>query len=140
LIGFSKSGYGAIDLLLKHPNTFDAAAAFDFPAEMSSYDSYGADPMANYGTQENFQDNYELTGAFINKLKTPFTAQNRILISKGPAFASQMADFDALLTTQGLAHVLLAQTNFAHDWSSGWLANSVAGLFALAKTPGPRTN
>ncbi len=37
LIGFSKSGYGAVDLLLKHPTTFDAAAAFDFPADMRTY-------------------------------------------------------------------------------------------------------
>ena len=42
LIGFSKSGYGAVDLLLKHPTTFDAAAAFDFPADMGRYDGLGS--------------------------------------------------------------------------------------------------
>jgi Putative esterase len=43
LIGFSKSGYGALDLLLKHPSVFSAAAAWDFPVDMTSYDEYGAD-------------------------------------------------------------------------------------------------
>ena len=31
LVGFSKSGYGALDLELKHPSVFSAVAAFDFP-------------------------------------------------------------------------------------------------------------
>ena len=42
LVGFSKSGYGALDLELKHPSVFSAVAAFDFPADMSSYDDYGS--------------------------------------------------------------------------------------------------
>src|SRR4029077_9893987 len=32
LIGFSKSGVGAMDLILKHPDVFTLAAAWDFPA------------------------------------------------------------------------------------------------------------
>jgi hypothetical protein len=50
LIGFSKSGYGALDLLFKHPAVFDAAAAWDFPADMAAYDTYGASSSGNYGT------------------------------------------------------------------------------------------
>ena len=42
LIGFSKSGLGAQDLILKHPDLFALAASWDFPADMSSYD----DPAA----------------------------------------------------------------------------------------------
>ena len=42
LIGFSKSGYGALDLLFKHPAVFDAAAAWDFPADMADYNAYNA--------------------------------------------------------------------------------------------------
>ena len=36
LIGFSKSGIGGQDLLLKHPDLFTLAASWDFPADMSS--------------------------------------------------------------------------------------------------------
>jgi hypothetical protein len=46
LIGFSKSGYGGLDLLFKHPDVFDAIAAWDFPADMATYIDYGA--SANY--------------------------------------------------------------------------------------------
>ena len=44
LIGFSKSGYGAQDLILKYPNLFTLAASWDFPADMSSYDALGDRP------------------------------------------------------------------------------------------------
>ena len=70
LIGFSKSGYGAIDLVLKHPTTFTLAAAWDFPADMSRYDQYG--DSANYGTDANFQSHYRLTSAFVGARKAPF--------------------------------------------------------------------
>src|SRR5271166_4714834 len=129
LVGFSKSGYGALDLLFKHPGTFDVAAAFDFPGDMTSYDDYGA--SQNYGTQANFQDNYQLTGAFIDNWKSPFTTQDRILISEGEVFSNQVGDFNALLASHGVEDTLLHQTYDAHSWYGGWLPNAVAGLFGL---------
>ena len=54
LIGYSKSGYGALDLELKHPSVFSAVAAFDFPGDMSSYDDFGQDSAVIYGTEANF--------------------------------------------------------------------------------------
>ena len=66
-------------------------------------------------------------------MKAPFTNEDRILISEGPAFQSQVADFDALLTSQGVMHTLLNQTNDAHTWSGGWLSGAIAGLYGLEK-------
>jgi Tryptophan-rich Synechocystis species C-terminal domain/Putative esterase len=132
LVGFSKSGYGAVDLLLKHPSVFAAAAAFDFPADMATYDQAGSSSADDYGTEANFENNYQLTGSFINSLKAPFTTEDRLLISEGPDYGTQVADFDALLTSQGVMHTLsTAQTNDAHSWSGGWLSGAVAGLYGL---------
>ena len=131
LVGFSKSGYGALDLELKHPSVFSAVAAFDFPGDMTSYDDYGSSSANDYGTQANFQDNYEMNASFIDAHATPFTSQDRILISEGPIFQSQVADFDTLLTSQGVMHALLNQTNDVHTWSGGWLSGAVAGLYGL---------
>ena len=50
LIGFSKSGLGAQDLLLKHPDLFAAAASWDFPADMDAYD-VGSRHPARYRRQ-----------------------------------------------------------------------------------------
>ena len=48
---------------MKHPDLFSLAASWDFPADMSSYDQYGA--ASSYGTDANFQANYRLTPAFL---------------------------------------------------------------------------
>jgi hypothetical protein len=131
LVGFSKSGYGALDLLFKYPSLFDAAAAFDFPADMAAYDEFGSSPSQNYGTDTNFQNNYRLTNTFIDTWKAPFTTAERVWISEGPAYHTHVANFSALLTSQGVSHTLSIQTNNAHTWSGGWLSGAVSGLFGL---------
>ena len=72
-----------------------------------------------------------MTGTFIDTWKAPFTTEDRILISEGDVFQTQVADFDALLTSHGVEHTLLTQTSDAHSWSGGWLSDAVAGLYGL---------
>ena len=129
LIGFSKSGYGALDLLFKHPAVFEAAAAWDFPADMTSYEDWGA--STDYGTEANFQDNYRLTGSFIDALKAPFTTENRIWFSGYSIFPTDVTDFDTLLTSEGVLHTLGTESVAGHAWDGGWLPNAVAGLYGL---------
>ncbi len=106
LIGFSKSGIGAQDLILKHPDLFQLAASWDFPADMSSYDEYGTSSADNYGTDANFQANYRLTQAFVDAHKTPFLTNNRIWIGGYNAFQTDISDYDALLTSEGILHTM----------------------------------
>jgi hypothetical protein len=106
---------------------------------MTSYDDYGSSSANDYGTQANFQDNYEMNASFIDAHDASFTNQDRILISEGPAFQSQVADFDTLLTSQGVMHTTLDQTNDSHAWAGGWLPGAIAGLYGLEQklTPAP---
>ncbi len=130
LLGFSKSGYGALDLLFKHPTVFSAAAAWDFPADMPNYDSI-ASASGNYGTNANFQANYQLTGSFIDGLKAPFLSQDRIWMSGYAVFQKDIADFDALLTAHGVDHTLAPQAASVHAWQGSWLPEAVSGLYGL---------
>jgi hypothetical protein len=131
LIGFSKSGNGAVALELKHPSVFDAVAAWDFVADMSSYDQYGLSSSNNYGTNPNFQDNYRLNGAFVDAWRAPFTAENRIWMSEGPSYGTQVAHFDALLTSHAVLHSHSVQMVSSHTWFGGWLSDAIAGLYGL---------
>ena len=127
LIGLSKSGLGAEDLLFKHPDLFTQAATWDFPADMSSYSLYGAGE--SYGTEDNFQTNYRLTPAFVDARKSPFLAHSRLWIGGYQTFQTDVSDFDALLTSDGIPH--LAETPpqpMAHRWDSGWLPIALAAL------------
>ena len=127
LLGFSKSGIGGEDLILKHPDVFTLVASWDFPADMSTYSQYG-DSTYNYGTDANFQANYRLTQAFVDARKAPFTANNRIWIGGYNIFQADVVDYNALLTSEGIAHTLGAMQSVAHRWDSGWVAGALAGL------------
>ena len=129
LIGFSKSGIGGQDLILKHPDVFTLAASWDFPADMSTYDQLGGDPADSYGTDANFQANYRLTPAFLQAHKAPFVSSNRIWIGGYGAFQQDDSDYDALLTSEGIEHTTETPTYMAHDWDSGWVPLALAALY-----------
>jgi hypothetical protein len=129
LIGFSKSGIGGQDLILKHPNLFALAATWDFPADMSSAGQFGSDSSNGYGTNANFQQNYELTRAFVDARKAPFVASNRIWIGGYYYFGQDVADYDALLTAEGIRHTTETPTYAAHMWTSGWVPIAMAALY-----------
>jgi Putative esterase len=129
LIGFSKSGLGAQDLILKHPGVFALAASWDSPFDMSSYDEFGDDSAANYGTAANFQDNYRLTGAFLYAHRVPFLTSDRIWIGGYGVFQADDSDYDALLTSEGILHSTETPQYMAHRWDSGWVPIALAALY-----------
>ena len=128
LIGFSKSGYGAQDLILKYPNLFTLAASWDFPADMSSYDEYTGSGE-NYGTAANFEANYQLTSAFVDSHEAPFLTENRIWIEGGSLYPTDVSDYDALLTSAGIKHTTAPSQDLTHAWDSTWVQEAVAALY-----------
>ena len=128
LIGFSKSGIGAEDLILKHPGLYTLAAAWDWPADMQSYNQYGSSSANSYGTDANFQASYRLTTAFLNAHKAPFTSANRLWIGGWNAFQTDMSDYDTLLTSLGIAHSTETPTLMTHAWDGGWVPLALAAL------------
>ena len=139
LIGFSKSGIGGQDLILKHPDVFAVAASWDFPADMATYSDYGSSSANEYGTDANFQANYRLTPAFLDAHKTPFLTSNRIWIGGYNTFGTDVSDYDALLTSEGIEHMTETPQLMAHRWDSGWVPIALSALSqegaALAATP-----
>ena len=127
LIGFSKSGLGAQDLILKHPDVFTLAASWDFPADMSAYDQYGS--AAGFGTDANFQANYRLTQSFVDARKAPFVSNNRIWIGGYWSFQADVSDYDALLTSEGIKHTTETPQQMPHKWDSGWVPIALAALY-----------
>ncbi len=129
LIGFSKSGIGGADLLLKHPDLFAVAASWDFPADMATYSQFGSSSANNYGTDANFQANYRLTPTFVDTHKTPFLSKNRIWIGGYyDIFGTDVADYDALLTSEGIAHTTETPQLMPHRWDSGWIPIALSAM------------
>jgi hypothetical protein len=129
LIGFSKSGIGGQDLILKHPGMFSLAATWDFPADMSSFAQFGSDSAANYGTDENFQANYRLTTAFVAAHRAPFRTSNRLWIGGFSLYQTDDSDYDALLTSADIVHSTETPQYMAHRWDSGWVPIALRALY-----------
>jgi len=54
LIGFSKAGFGAFSLMLRHPELFAGAASWDAPMLFKNLDSPGAGLREAFQTDENY--------------------------------------------------------------------------------------
>ena len=134
VLGFSKSGNGALTLILRHPHVFSAAAAWDAPAQFTDISQF---KMAqNFGTEQNF-DRYEIP-ALVQSSAQAFTTQKRLWISGDvSAWTSHMVQLDTQMTGAGVLHTFVGGTPRAHHWASGWLEGAVADLAANATPVAP---
>jgi hypothetical protein len=128
LIGFSKSGLGGQALLLKHPDLFDLAASWDFPADMSAHDEFGAGSADCYGTDANFQANYRLTSQFVDARRAPFQQDCRIWLAGGPVFMNNVSTYESILAAAGMRYAAGSEPAGPHRWDSGWLPAALAAL------------
>jgi hypothetical protein len=129
LIGFSKSGNGSLTLIFRNPNVFNAAAAWDAPAQLNDLSAFAGLPL-NFGTQANF-DLYYIPSLVTNDA-APFLTQNRLWISGDQAaWTSDMFELNDQLTAALIPHTWVAGGVRAHSWGSGWLDGAVSTLDAF---------
>lgn len=126
LIGFSKSGFGAFSLILRNPEVFGYAAAWDTPWLMS-YGQYGS--VEAFGAQSQF-DLYNP----IHLLSTHAASVNdrtRLVLAGSNAFNSDIEPMAAALDAEGIPYILNSEPAPGHDWDTGWLASVVDELLSL---------
>jgi hypothetical protein len=124
LLGFSKSGYGAFSLLLRHPDIFAKAAAWDAPLMMAAPNRFGMDGI--YGTQENFEK-YRLTKLLDTRAKD-LGKTARLAILGHDSFREHHVDAHALMQRLGIPHEYRDEKKSPHTWQSGWVEPGVAWL------------
>ena len=122
LVGFSKSGLGAFTLLLRHPDIFGRAAAWDAPLTM-------AKPNQIFATQENF-DKYQVS-ALLAKDATKLKTHGRLAIigySESGKYRPHHQAIHEQMTRLGIPHKYQDVCHGKHDWRSGWLEDAVKFL------------
>jgi len=121
LLGFSKSGWGAWSLLLRHPDVFGKAAAWDAPLMMDKAGKYGSGDI--FGTQENFAK-YRIETLLKAKSKELSTSKRLILTGYG-SFREEHARAHDLMSELKIPHVYRDGPKREHDWHSGWVSEAV---------------
>ncbi|MEQ8784780.1 MAG: alpha/beta hydrolase-fold protein [Pirellulaceae bacterium] len=121
LLGFSKSGWGAWTLLLRHRETFERAAAWDAPLMMQSVGKYGNGPL--FGTQENFEK-YRVTD-LLEASRTALRGEARLVLTGYGSFRREHQQAHELLKRLEIPHVYRDGPQRKHDWHGDWVSEAV---------------
>ncbi len=121
LVGFSKSGWGAFSLLLRHPELFSRAAAWDAPLMMQHPDKYGMQPI--FGSQANFQQ-YQIS-RLLRETKADWKDYARLVHLGYGNFREHHQQAETLMNKLGIRHTYRDGPPRIHDWHSGWLVEAV---------------
>jgi hypothetical protein len=121
LLGFSKSGWGAWGLLLRHPDLFGRAAAWDAPLMMDRLGKYGT--AAIFGTQDNFET-YRISDLLRAKPAT-LAPTSRLILLGYNNFRHEHEKAHALLNELNIPHDYRDGPERPHNWHSGWVSEAV---------------
>lgn len=124
LLGFSKSGWGAFSLLLRHPQLFEKAAGWDAPFMMDTGKPYGSEQV--FATQENFE-RYRLT-TLLKANAAALKDRPRLFVFGYGGFRMHHQQVHALMTKLEIAHDYEDGPHRKHDWHSGWVAPAATWL------------
>jgi hypothetical protein len=124
LLGFSKSGWGAWSLLLRHPEVFGKAAAWDAPLMMDRPGRYGSGDI--FGTQENFEE-YQIT-RLVERRAADLRGRKRLILLGFGNFRDDHERAHGLLTDLKIPHAYEDGPKREHRWESGWVPEAAGRL------------
>jgi len=127
LLGFSKSGWGAVSLAIRYMELFDAAAAWDAPLMKLKPDNYGMGPI--FGTQQNF-NLYALPTELRDKARH-LRRDKRLVLMGYDHFQEDMQRAHTLLDQLDIPHIYKDGPQRRHHWDSGWIPAAVDELVKL---------
>lgn len=133
LVGYSKGGIGAVSELLRHPDVFGRAGAWDAPLmENSTRTEF-------YGPQEYFTKNYYIPD-LLTKNADLFKGKPARFALAGKGFGAEPGNIQQcseLMTKLGIPNYCDNTIRPNHDWSTGWFGPLVSVLMAEDMTKAP---
>ena len=131
LVGFSKSGWGALSLLLRNPDLFHRATGWDTGIRVDTGPIEDADRQDRidriWGTRANFE-RYRLSSLIKNRGKALGEEARIFYFNTGGRRAEGGAIFHQLMVEQEIAHRYVFEPKIPHRWDSGWMPEAVAFL------------
>ena len=131
LLGFSKSGWGSISLLIRHPELFHRAAAWDTGIRIDTGPMDEADRTTrirrDFGTDDNF-GRYRLSSLVERKGGELGSEERLFYYNTGGVRAQGGAELHRLMVEAGVPHRYLFEPHRTHRWDSGWIETAVEFL------------
>lgn len=131
LIGFSKSGWGAITLLMRNPETFHKAAAWDtgIRVDTGPIDEQDRERriQAYFGSKDNFE-RYRISTLIESRGKHLGGEERLFYYNTEGKRAKGGVEVHRLLVESGIPHRYLFEKRRQHRWDSGWIPLAVKFL------------
>lgn len=129
LLGLSKSGCGALTVLLRNLNVFGKAAAWDAPL---LYDDITAVPEAGteavFGSNKNFRENFYLPNLLRQKADLLKAQPARLILMGYGICEDQVKATHQLMALLKIPHIYDNAIKRVHQWQSGWFPEAVRHL------------
>lgn len=125
-MGFSKSGWGAFSLILKYPEFFGYAAAWDAPLSFTTF-HYGMEAV--YGTPE--QLSRYRPDLLIPKQSRFFEKKTRLVLAGQKHWGKETAEAHKLLEKAGIKHHYDNTPECPHQWDKAWMEPTLSALISL---------
>ena len=132
LVGFSKSGWGAFTLLLRNPEVFAAAAAFDAPLALDKPGPYGSGPI--FGSRENFEK-YRVETLLKKNAGRLGSSKRLALLGHFVNFRKQHEKARNWMNSLKIQHHWHKGQKWKHSWESGWLPRAIELIAGDDKGP-----
>jgi enterochelin esterase-like enzyme len=128
LFGFSKSGWGAFSLVLKFPEVFGYAAAWDAPITFTTF-RYGMQSV--YGTSDQLA--LYRPDRLIPKHAKAFEMKTRLVLTGHSLWGTETVQAHELLKKEGIKHYYDNTLKFPHRWDKDWMEPTLSALIALTE-------
>lgn len=120
LIGFSKSGFGAWSLFLRHPDLFHKAVAWDAPLTVETSQRYGMRTV--FPTDQDLAP-YRITHSVASRPRA--VRPGELLLCGYGNFRQQHRSMHLWLLQHGISHDYRDGPARRHHWDSGWLTEAI---------------
>ncbi|GMW02133.1 MAG: hypothetical protein AMXMBFR84_32690 [Candidatus Hydrogenedentota bacterium] len=128
LIGFSKSGFGALTVLLRHLDVIGKAAVWDAPLTSPRILPGEEHMLRVFVTDENYTA-YYIPGLIDEHAKVLRANPDRIVLGNNGGMSKDVRAVHEQLDSLSITHAYLEDDRREHDWRSGWFPIVAARLF-----------
>jgi S-formylglutathione hydrolase FrmB len=132
LLGFSKSGWGALSLVFNYPDFFGYAASWDAPLLWDDAGFGQINTDAAYGTLESYRRQHPVESA--KRSAAAFRDRARVVVLGRQYWGDHNRRYHELLDELQIKHVFRDDLGPPHEWNVGWLGPAVAELAALTES------
>lgn len=132
LAGFSKSGFGSLSLLFRHPTVFHAATVWDPGGILQPYAPEKATNLSNAAGSAAQFERYRLASS-IQHSAEHFREKRRVALSgySNTKFLQNLRTLHGFLDGEHIPHAYSESIRVPHRWHSGWLAHALTALQQL---------